>query len=322
MKMGNNGRFYKIIKATALVIGLALVIVIPVVKWHMRQEAAKIIQEDQQKIFKEAFDRGYHWGGNTESEDDELYSLIKALITSKRGKMMKEIKDIYNMTKEENIFCAKRVLVDSIYKQANLEGIGVTFAETQDILNNVNVDKVTPTDMSKVCCLRDGWHYLFDHLDEPVDLVFLESIHELTARFDVPYQYLGKLRVDDVMISGTDWRPEIPDVETIYRDLQELNRIECITDRALSIGLYIMRTQMFKDGNKRVGSFAANKILIENGRGIFNVPVKYDGAFKQMLVDYYESNDNVKLKEWIADNCLQGTTLVKKPQKAVKAPRL
>ena len=45
MKMGNNGRFYKIIKATALVIGLALVIVIPVVKWHMRQEAAKIIQE-------------------------------------------------------------------------------------------------------------------------------------------------------------------------------------------------------------------------------------------------------------------------------------
>lgn len=57
MKMGNNGRFYKIIKATALVIGLALVIVIPVVKWHMRQEAAKIIQEDQQKIFK----------------DDELY---------------------------------------------------------------------------------------------------------------------------------------------------------------------------------------------------------------------------------------------------------
>ena len=227
---------------------------------------------------------------------------------------MKEIKDIYNMTKEENIFCAKRVLVDSIYKQANLEGIGVTFAETQDILNNVRETAREKRSSEK--------NYLFDHLDEPVDLVFLESIHELTARFDVPYQYLGKLRVDDVMISGTDWRPEIPDVETIYRDLQELNRIECITDRALSIGLYIMRTQMFKDGNKRVGSFAANKILIENGRGIFNVPVKYDGAFKQMLVDYYESNDNVKLKEWIADNCLQGTTLVKKPQKAVKAPRL
>lgn len=27
------------------------------------------------------------------------------------------------MTQKENIFCAKRVLVDSVHKQANLEGI-------------------------------------------------------------------------------------------------------------------------------------------------------------------------------------------------------
>ena len=199
---------------------------------------------------------------------------------------MVKITDKYDMTKEDNIFCAKRIMVDSIYKQAQLEGIAVTFADTQSILNDVNVENVTPTEMSKVCCLRDGWHYLLDHVDDEVDLVFLENIHELTARFDVPYQYLGKLRTDDVMISGTDWRPELPDIEKIYIDLQELNKIECITDRALSVGLYIMRTQMFKDGNKRVGSFAANKILIANGKGIFNVPVKLDGIFKQKLVDF------------------------------------
>ena len=155
---------------------------------------------------------------------------------------MVKITDKYDMTKEDNIFCAKRIMVDSIYKQAQLEGIAVTFADTQSILNDVNVENVTPTEMSKVCCLRDGWHYLLDHVDDEVDLVFLENIHELTARFDVPYQYLGKLRTDDVMISGTDWRPELPDIEKIYIDLQELNKIECITDRALSVGLYIMRT--------------------------------------------------------------------------------
>ena len=37
------------------------------------------------------------------------------------------------MSQEENIFIAKRILVDSIYQQANLEGIGVTFADTQDM---------------------------------------------------------------------------------------------------------------------------------------------------------------------------------------------
>ena len=130
------------------------------------------------------------------------------------------ITDKFDMTKEDNIFNAKRIMVDSIYKQANLEGIAVTFADTQSILNNVNIENITPTEISKVCCLRDGWNYLFDHIDDAVDLIFLETIHELTARFDVPYQYLGKLRNEDVMISGTDWRPELPDADKIYRDLQ------------------------------------------------------------------------------------------------------
>lgn len=226
-----------------------------------------------------------------------------------------DITDKFDMTKEDNIFNAKRIMVDSIYKQANLEGIAVTFADTQSILNNVNIENITPTEISKVCCLRDGWNYLFEHIDDAVDLIFLETIHELTARFDVPYQYLGKLRNEDVMISGTDWRPELPAADTIYRDLQELNQIECITDRALSVGLYIMRSQMFKDGNKRVGSFAANKILIANGKGIFNVPVKLDGLFKQKLVDYYESNDNGELKSWIVDHCLDGVNPVKPMQR-------
>ena len=226
--------------------------------------------------------------------------------------------DKFDMSKEDNIFNAKRIMVDSIYKQANLEGIAVTFADTQSILNNVNIENITPTEISKVCCLRDGWNYLFDHIDDPVDLIFLETIHELTARFDVPYQYLGKLRNEDVMIPGTDWRPELPNAEKIYKDLQELNQIECITDRALSIGLYIMRSQMFKDGNKRVGSFAANKILIANGKGIFNVPVKLDGLFKQKLVDYYESNDNEELKLWIVDNCLDGVNPIKPELSAIK----
>lgn len=225
------------------------------------------------------------------------------------------ITDKFNMTKEENIFCAKRIMVDSIYKQAHLEGIAVTFADTQSILNDVNVERLTPTEVSKVCCLRDGWNYLFDHIDDEINLIFLEEIHELTARFDVAYQYLGKMRTDAVMISGTDWRPELPNVEKIYEDLKTLNKIECVTDRAISIGLYIMRTQMFKDGNKRAGSFAINKILIENGKGIFNVPIKLDGIFKQKLVDYYESNDDRVLKSWIVENCLDGLNPVKKIEK-------
>lgn len=222
------------------------------------------------------------------------------------------ISNKYEMTTEENIFCAKRILVDSVYKQANLEGIAVTFAQTQDILNNVNVNGITPNEISKVCCLRDGWHYLLDHLHKPTDLIFMEELHELVARFDVPYQYLGRLRTEDVLISGTSWRPEFPNADKIFRRLSELAKITDDTERALSIGLYIMRAQPFKDGNKRIGSFAINKELIEKGRGIFNVPVERDGQFKAMLVDYYETDNMGPLKKWIYDHCLDGTTLAPK----------
>jgi len=45
----------------------------------------------------------------------------------------------YKMSLEDNIFFAKRKFVDNVYRSAKLEGIAVTFAQTEDIFNNVNV---------------------------------------------------------------------------------------------------------------------------------------------------------------------------------------
>lgn len=220
------------------------------------------------------------------------------------------IQDIYAMSQEENIFCAKRILVDSVYKQANLEGIGVTYAQTADILNNVNVSNLKPVEISKICCLRDTWNFLLSNISTPVHLGYLQELHELVARFDVDYMYLGKWRTEDVLISGTSWRPALPNADKMYTELQEHLNNPNITDRAVKTGLWLMRVQPFKDGNKRVGSFMINKILIENGRGIFNVPVELDGTFKQMLVDYYVSDEADQLANWMVENCLQGTTRV------------
>ena len=37
----------------------------------------------------------------------------------------------FNMTVEQNVFCAKRNIVDTIWKSAHLEGINVTYPETE-----------------------------------------------------------------------------------------------------------------------------------------------------------------------------------------------
>lgn len=212
----------------------------------------------------------------------------------------------YNMSQQDNILMAKRLLVDVVYKSANLEGIAVTFADTNDILNDVNVTSIKPSEISKVCNLRDAWKYVIEHINDELTLGFIQEVHTLVAKSELPYNKLGVLRDSGVLISGTNWRPEIPDINTIYQEFTEIQKIENITERAITTMLWIMRSQMFMDGNKRVASMVCNKILIENGKGIMAVPVELDGKFKTMLVNYYETNNMEELKQWVYDNCLDG----------------
>ena len=65
---------------------------------------------------------------------------------------------------------------------------------------------------------------------------------------------------DDVIISGTNWRPEVHGAEYYHKEIMKLLDNPNVTDRAVKTGLWLMRSQIFKDGNKRIGSFAINKI--------------------------------------------------------------
>lgn len=47
---------------------------------------------------------------------------------------IRKLQDKYNMTQEQNVFLAKRNIVDSIWKSAHIEGINITFPETRKII--------------------------------------------------------------------------------------------------------------------------------------------------------------------------------------------
>lgn len=208
------------------------------------------------------------------------------------------------MTQKQNVEFAKRRLPDSIHKSANLEGISITYAQTCDVLNNVNVLSLKPNEIIKILCMRDAWHYILEHIDDKMDLNYIKNIHSLVTRADLEYWERGRIRTEDVFISGTSWCPEMPDVEKLHKELIEIMSVEDSTDKAISIMLWVMRNQIFKDGNKRVATIVANKVLIENGCGILGVPTEFDNTFKQMLVNYYETNDDRNLKQFLYNNCL------------------
>ena len=67
-----------------------------------------------------------------------------------------------------------------------------------------------------------------------------------------------------------------------------------------------MRSQLFWDGNKRTSTICANKIMIQNGVGIIKVPDNKLEEFNILLTDFYNTNNNETIKQFIFDNCIDG----------------
>lgn len=215
------------------------------------------------------------------------------------------MKSKYNMTKEDNIFFAKRKLVDNIYKSANLEGIAITFADTYSFMNNVNTGKISVDDMLKLKGLKDAWEYILNHIDDKVDLDFIKKIHfEICKGQNV--NPLGEFREKGVGITGTNWRPKLPSECNYEEELNQIFKIQNDLERCLNLFCYIQRSQMFQDGNKRVANLVSNKEMIKCGQGIISIPVDKIGEYFTRLIKYYETNDNSELINWLYDNAIDG----------------
>ena len=215
------------------------------------------------------------------------------------------MKDKYNMSLEDNIFFAKRKLVDNIYKSANLEGIAVTFADTYAFMNNVNTGNISVDDMLKLKGLKDGWEYVINHVNEELTIDFIKKIHFEVCKGQNIYP-LGEFRDKGVGITGTSWRPKLPSECDYDEELKEILSNKSKLGRCIDLFCWIQRSQMFLDGKKLVANLVANKEMIKNGQGIIAVPVEEIGNYLTKLTLYYETGDNTKLKEWIYDNCIDG----------------
>lgn len=211
----------------------------------------------------------------------------------------------FNMTKEDNIFFAKRKLIDNIYKSANLEGITITFADTYSFMNNVNTGNISIDDMLKLKGLKDAWEYVLNTIDEELTIDYIKKIHFQVCKGQNIFP-LGDFRDKGVGVTGTSWRPKLP-IECNYeKELKDIMSISNDLDRCISLFCWIQRSQMFLDGNKRVANLVANKEMIRYGQGIIAVPVEKIGEYFVLLINYYETNDMTCIKEWIRNYCVDG----------------
>lgn len=209
------------------------------------------------------------------------------------------------MTKEENIIYAKSKLQDNIYKSAKLEGINLSIKDVIDLLNNINNVNLSIMDTLKLKGLKDAWEFVLNTIDDDLTIDYIKKIHfEICECQGITP--LGEFRDKGVGITGTPYRPKLPSECDYDKELNEIMNIPEKLDRCITLFLWIQRSQMFLDGNKRVANLVANKEMIKNGMGIIAVPVEKIGEYFTKLIKFYETNDYTEIKEWIYNNCIDG----------------
>lgn len=82
-----------------------------------------------------------------------------------------------------------------------------------------------------------------------------------------------------------------------------LNKDISNVDKSIEILLYVMKKQIFIDGNKRSAVIFCNHYLISKGKGIIVIPAELAMEFKVLLINYYEGKDEEIIKSFLRDKC-------------------
>ncbi len=193
-----------------------------------------------------------------------------------------------------------------IYDQAVLEGVATTFPDTELIIENGKVNNVSAEDVQKILNLKHAWEFVLDKdvIQTPSSFYVCQYIAKLVN--EGFYQEGGRIRGVPVKIGGSSYIPPLPIEQIVKEEIDSIIKSgkEAI-DIALELALYVMKTQIFNDGNKRTAIIFANHYLISKAGGLMVVPENLVPEFKKRLVEYYEESNVVSIKEFLKEKCLK-----------------
>ncbi len=203
-----------------------------------------------------------------------------------------------------NLDLARRNLVDSIYKQSILEGVTTTYSDTETIVNGGIVKDMTAYDIAKVINLKKTWEFIMNEgvITYPSNFAVLCQINSIV---EDGFSYsAGKVRSIPVSIGGSTYIPPIPFETRVKERIHEIiNSSNDVIDTTIDLLLYIMKTQIFLDGNKRTAVLFANHYMISRGYGLIVIPAELVSEYKKLLIDYYEEKNN-DIKQFLKEKCL------------------
>lgn len=203
--------------------------------------------------------------------------------------------------KNRSLKIYKDSILELITSALRLEGLSTLRGITLTILEG-EYKGVSKEEVNIVRNTREAYKCLEDLIyDYPMDFPLICHYHSLLSTNLV--REPGSVRTFPVTISGTKYVPHIPDVPTIKDKIAEFTR-EQTKENIIKLMLYLMRTQMFEDCNKRTSVVVANHLLIENDLGVLMMPQSKNelNVFITKLIKYYETEEYGDIVEHIIDN--------------------
>lgn len=214
------------------------------------------------------------------------------------------------MTVEDNIKLAKRDIVTQIYTAARIEGVNITYPETEVLLRGINIARLNLDEIQVIQNLRDAWRYVMENVTRPLDIEFILKVNGYVSRNESLNP--GALRTRAIGIGGTSWRPEVPDMESLGQEISLLAGMPP-QEQAIEYFLYGTKKQLFWDGNKRSSYIISNKLLIAKGSGLLVIPDSRLLEFTTKLHEFYEYDRREGIKAFLQSCFMSETVSVPRP---------
>lgn len=224
----------------------------------------------------------------------------------------------YSELIEHNIRFSKKYMVESIFRSANIEGIGVTFPETQVICDGMSVSGHSVDDINAIIDLKKTWQWIYQNPLNKIDIDTIKTINRILGKYTVVNSGHIRDRFDEPIRVGIGegkyYYPHyIEDIEEIEKDIENIISSDDVIDNTIELFCYLCKKQLFNDGNKRTATLTSNLYMIQNGIGILSIPNEHKLMFFDLLTNYYKDDNNKSLlKEFLKVECLTFTNYGKK----------
>ena len=229
-------------------------------------------------------------------EQDKFFDHQLKQLGFKKEKLSNDVLNVLKMAESD--------INTNVYNQCALEEVNASKEEIYTQLSTGECKGLSVIDIQKINNLSYAWSFLIQ--EEVVQIPSCFEILSALAKLVNAglFQEPNAIRNSDVRIGGSSYIPPLPDKVKIIKDIKEIilaNKSD--VDIAIELCLYIMKSQIFIDGNKRVAILFANHYLMHTGSGLMIVDANNVRRFKNMLVDYYEDKDSETIKKFLKEEC-------------------